>query len=518
MTKNNEFLEELKEEVINDQEIDSSDINLPDDPPPIMTLQEKREWERKLKLEIKRALEDNKKKDKKESKEETDSKDKKEELEDQGEVSEEKLNKEVVKDENELEDNSGADTEKAYLDRQEIIHRLKIEMYRKQIDKHTITPDKDLFYQIVELERQNKLERRKIKEPTHELKEKETEMLKSEMAYEKKIRDAFMVKAKKVDTLAIELKECNDKIKDLKKFQLEKVSKPDKAFDPDEYNKRLDDYEAQRLNVLMAIYLMEPKQMEIEQEELSKLKQDRNRAIQPGDIERIQNLPDDVKEEVIANTKYGATREAKAEEYVSGTNEYIKNSKSEELIQAEAAIDELEKERKKLPKNPTTVEDIEKVTLLTRQLSEAKSVKESLEEKDKVGTDKEEIITEAGQIKKEGETREKVAKELEDVEEVIDSAKVKAEEKRIEDPYNNTKELVNETAKGAIIGGMVAGEKGAKVGAGVGFLSELREQRQDPSKMPDAKDILKNEKEIDSKSQREVSKELKEAEKMVDNM
>lgn len=515
--KRDSFREELESKVVLFDEITLNEYL--DAPPVIMTLEEKKEWEKKLKQEIKRALKEHitDERSKKQEKAISEEKDKpKDDLVDLGTETEDLAKSEDIK-----EDNVSSDTEKAYLDKSQIIHDLKMKMYKEQINKHTMTPNKEIFYKILELEKENKYLRRDIKEPSDKLKEQESQNIKSEMEYEKRIRDVFMVKAKRVDRLSFELKECNDKIADLKKFQLDRTTRPEKAFDADEYKKRIDDYEAKRLNVLIAIYLENPKLMEEEILETKELKLQRKRALDPADAEKIAILSDDAKGEITDNSRYAMSREQKATKLIENVNSFMQKEEDKELINARESIERLEIERKKLPKNPTSIEDIEKVTAITRQLADLKQVEENLETGSTRGElDPKKQIQEANKDTTDSyDNRQKVNNSLNKINEVIKEVKQETDEQRLENPTKTTKETAGNLVKHAAVGYSVAGGTKGEVAVGAMLFREgLREKINDPETIEGAEKIVEAEDSIDKDTKKQISKDLESAERKVEKM
>lgn len=271
------------------------------------------------------------------------------------------------KEEEQLPEKEDSSVMKGYLDRLEILHNLKMEMYDEQIKKNEICPNEDLFYKTIFLERELMAQREKLSQQEQDgLLEIEEKYKKEEMVKQKKIRDQLKIEARNFDKLVTALKEVNDEIKYVQKLQLQSTERDTGMITEEDAEKRLIIANEKRTKILAEISIINP-DLILEKKEQQHQMEQVKRDVMGGEIN-----PEDYSEETQKNIKYANATDKKTEYTFKSNDNYYKKEIEESIISYKEQFEKLKKRLNELPNEPETADDIKEKANILVQMRQVK--------------------------------------------------------------------------------------------------------------------------------------------------
>lgn len=427
------------------------------------------------------------------------------------------------KEEEQLPEKEDSSVMKGYLDRLEILHNLKMEMYDEQIKKNEICPNEDLFYKTIFLERELMAQREKLSQQEQDgLLEIEEKYKKEEMVKQKKIRDQLKIEARNFDKLVTALKEVNDEIKYVQKLQLQSTERDTGMITEEDAEKRLIIANEKRTKILAEISIINP-DLILEKKEQQHQMEQVKRDVVGGEIN-----PEDYSEETQKNIKYANATDKKTEYTFKSNDNYYKKEIEESIISYKEQFEKLKKRLNELPNEPETADDIkEKANILVQmrqvkgQITQTDELIKSMEDN---MANKINDTREFEKIKKEGSAKlGETKKGFKETEEYVGIIEQEEGGKSFAHPLNTNEANKDEVIKDEVMVSAMMGyvmadkEKEIPTAAGCAFISaSLITNVNDPE---DAREYLKtvgNSEKI-QKEREEAQQELKGEEIKIQN-
>ena len=496
---------------------------------PIMDLKSSKDKEAALKEEIKRALKDKigdepEVSEKEKAKVESEAK-AEESTEDEAIEKEERSPEveTVEKDDGDeliIEDKSKSNVKfpKGYILKLEKLHNMKMKMYRYQVEKHEINPDKELFYQTIKDERYLLSLRTKYSEEERKIfEEYEDKFKQEEMAEQKKVRDELKLKGYEFDKLVTELKEINDEIAYVQKMQLNSTDREKGQITEEDAKKRLLKADDQKAKVLAEISILNPQLLIEERDEKAKMNAERNNMVGYANISKQEEELDGG---TIKNQRYAESQEGKISYNLGMNNDYYQKELLRRKKENEYQLYKLKQQLEELPENPVTADDISKKANILAEMQEVNNqikIGNQMEKQlnsnmDKNTPDVAAFVSSSKEYEKDYEKTENNFKETDEYVELLDKQEA---EPIIDTPENDEEEKeIEEFAVGATAGMAVAEAASGNIPAAVGSACISASLVRDVNNKEDAEEYLKIVNKSDSmkRERQQAEVELKAAE------
>lgn len=488
---------------------------------PIIDLKSSKEKEAALREEIKRALKDKigdhpeideKEKTKVEAESETEEK---EERSPEVESVEKDDGDELIVD---AAGKSNVKFPKGYISKLEKLHNMKMGMYRSQVEKHEINPDKELFYQTIKGEKYLLSLRTKYSDEERKIfEEYEDKFKQEEMTEQKKVRDELKLKTIDFDKLVTELKNINDEIAYVQKMQLNSTDREKGQITEEDAKKRLLKADERKARVLAEISILNPQLLIEERDEKAKMNKERINMV---GYENISKQADELSDATMKNERYAENQEGKINYNLGMNNDYYQNEFLRRKQENEYQLYKLKKQLEELPENPVTADDISKKANILAEMQEVNNqIKIGNQMEKQLNSNMDKNIDDVAAFVSSGKEYEKEYEETEnnfkETDEYVELLEKQEAEPIIDTPVNDEEEKeIEEFAAGATAGMAVAEAASGNIPAAVGSACISASLVRDVNNKEDAEAYLKVVDKSDSmkRERQQAEVELKAAE------